>query len=772
MWWWAALYAALSLVVTFPLVTHLRSAVPKDLGDPLLSAALLWWNAHVLPFTARWWDGPAFYPASGTLAFSDHRLGVSLLAMPLQWLGASPVTASNVVFVTSFALSAIAAHLLAYRLTRRHDCAAICGLAFGFSPFRIAHVSHLELLATFPLPLALLALHGYLEHRRRRWLVALAVALVLLGLCATYYLLFFCVLLALWMSWFLRPHQWRSAAGIAAAALGGALALLPVALGYSSIHDRYGFARFPDEIALFSADVTSLVTASSNLKLWGWTSVLNPHPEHQLFPGFIIAMLTAYGVIAAVRREPPRSVTWRTRATLALLAVGVIYVGVAISVARLGPWRVEAGPLVVSATVTHKPLTVVVVAMLLAAIVQPCVAVAWRRRSWLAFYAGATFVLIVCSFGRTPTFLGTQVLYEPPYAWLMRLPLFSTGVRAPARFAMLAMLTLSVAGALAFQRLRMRDSMRRAVGPLLMLGIVADTWVLPMPLAKVPESWPVPRGRWFGSVLELPLDEGDRDFRAMYRATVHGHPLVNGSSGYTPPHYRVLSRALQEHDATAFEGLQLVEPMLVVVERAWDPGGRWEAFMQTTPGATPVASEEASAQWAMYTVAPGPSPAPCAGRSLPVARVFGEGLGGEGLGGNDFGPLGTGTDLTSLTDDDAATVWASPTAQRAGMTLTVDLGRAADVCAVQLTLGRLVVNYPRALSVAASLDLTTWTPVYEGRPAGLALRSALQHPREARMQVPAVAHARFVRLRLEASHSQLPWTMFDLTVVGPIRSRE
>src|SRR5439155_17226713 len=46
-------YSVLALLMTWPLVLHLTSALPSDAGDPLLSATILWWNAHVLPLTRR-----------------------------------------------------------------------------------------------------------------------------------------------------------------------------------------------------------------------------------------------------------------------------------------------------------------------------------------------------------------------------------------------------------------------------------------------------------------------------------------------------------------------------------------------------------------------------------------------------------------------------------------------------------------------------------------------------------------------------------------------
>src|SRR5262245_30899556 len=86
-------YLALALTLTWPLALHLASVLPHDLGDPVLNTWILWWNAHVVPLSARWWNAPAFWPARGMLALSEHLLGVSLFTTPLQWIGASPTAA-------------------------------------------------------------------------------------------------------------------------------------------------------------------------------------------------------------------------------------------------------------------------------------------------------------------------------------------------------------------------------------------------------------------------------------------------------------------------------------------------------------------------------------------------------------------------------------------------------------------------------------------------------------------------------------------------------
>ena len=76
----AIAYGVITLVLFRSLLPHIASGFPHDPGDPVLSAWALWWNAHHLPFVGSWWDGVAFYPEHGSLAFSDHRVGLGLIA--------------------------------------------------------------------------------------------------------------------------------------------------------------------------------------------------------------------------------------------------------------------------------------------------------------------------------------------------------------------------------------------------------------------------------------------------------------------------------------------------------------------------------------------------------------------------------------------------------------------------------------------------------------------------------------------------------------------
>src|SRR5262249_28581529 len=142
----ALFYTALTLGYSWRLLPVIDSALPNDTGDPGLNTWIIWWNAHAIPLTKAWWDGPMFFPAHGAMALSETFLNLVPIATPMQWLGASAVLTYNVMYLLSFLTAALAAHALAYRLTGRHAAALVAGLAFGFAPYRAAQMPHLQTL--------------------------------------------------------------------------------------------------------------------------------------------------------------------------------------------------------------------------------------------------------------------------------------------------------------------------------------------------------------------------------------------------------------------------------------------------------------------------------------------------------------------------------------------------------------------------------------------------------------------------------------------------
>ncbi|HEY7291095.1 MAG TPA: discoidin domain-containing protein [Vicinamibacterales bacterium] len=740
----AAGYSALTIAITAPLAWHLGSRVPHDVGDPLLSTLILWWNAHYRPLSAAWWDGWFFSPATGALALSDHRLGESLLASPLQWLGASSLAAYNVTLLATFPLCALAAHWLAFTLTKRHDASLVAGLAYGFSPYRFAHIEHLELLAAFGMPAALAALHAYLEDRRPIWFVAFGGALLLQALCCSYYFLFFSVMLSLWMLWFVRRRDWRLLAGVAIAGVLVLCAISPIALKYFEIHRHYGLARGIGDIVDLSADVTSVVTASPLSAIWGWTAHLNG-AEKQLFPGATILAIVAIAGIAslATRRSSERS----NQISMVLIAIGLVFALIAFSAWRLGPWKL--GRLSVGAP--FKPFSLAFFAWIAALLCWSRVRDAYARESSFAFYVLATAALFLFSLGPKPGFLHQQFLYQPPYSWLMRISLFGDGIRAPARFGMLAILALSTAAALACARLTRSTRRPSAIVAIVAAVVIADSWISGLPLPELPPRWDADVAAMGASVaMELPVRDPMRDIAAMYRASLAGITTANGNSGYEPPHYRPMSLALALGDETVFDALGESKPVLVVVERPAPGSNERIAWLRSAVHATEVQSTD---RFAFFLVRSRPiDPVACSPAALPIASAR-----------DIWGPLPLGP----LVDGRLNTFWSSGDAQQTGDILALDMGRDVEACGVRLSLGTRAAFYPNALSVATSTDGTTWHTTFNGKLGGQVMRAALAHPLDIALDLPLDRQpARYIRMRIEADQPRVPWEVMEVRVLA------
>lgn len=331
-----AAFSALSIVWTWPVAAHLTSRVAHDAGDPLLNTWILWWNARALPLTEAWWNAPMLWPMPGAMALSEHLLGLSVAATPLQLLGAGPIAAYNACLVLTYALSAFFAFLLVQRLTGSAVAGVCAGLAFAFSPYRAGQLAHVQVLSAQWMPLALLGMHAYLSSGCARWLALFAAAWLLQALSNGYYLLFFPVLIALWLGWFVdwRRHSRRGLA-LAGTFAAASAALLPILLEYRAIHAAFNLRRAVSDVRQFSATTSSFLQPAPLLRFWPDGSAANN--ELYLFPGIVVVAVAIAGVVlAATRKEVPPA----TKSQVAFYAMGTL----AMASLALGPGGVGESP--------------------------------------------------------------------------------------------------------------------------------------------------------------------------------------------------------------------------------------------------------------------------------------------------------------------------------------------------------------------------------------------------------------------------------------------
>jgi hypothetical protein len=287
---------AFATVLLSPQLRHMDS-VP-DLGDPLFSIWRIGWVHHKLLGDPRPLFSPnIFHPHQLTLTYSDSMLLPALTAVPLLALGVHPVVAYNVVFVSSFVVSAFAMYLLVERLSGSPGAAFISALLFGFYPYRFEHYSHLELQMTYCMPLALLALHRFLTTGRVRDAATAAVLAAAQLYCSMYYAVFFTFYVAALLSIvgvLARPPV-RTLLG--PAAIAGALALLlawPLARTYSAAH--LGDREVPT-VSFYSATAADYLRAHPRSYMWADRGLPGRQAERALFPGVMALLLAAIALL-------------------------------------------------------------------------------------------------------------------------------------------------------------------------------------------------------------------------------------------------------------------------------------------------------------------------------------------------------------------------------------------------------------------------------------------------------------------------------------------
>jgi hypothetical protein len=745
----AGLYFLLTIALTWPLVLHPGSVVPNDLGDSLLNTFLLAWNARILPLSEEWWHLPQFYPVQGATAFSEHLLGLSVLTTPVIWATGNALLGYNVAFFLSFPLCALAAHALCYELTRRHDISLIAGIAYGFAPYRMSQLSHVQVLSAYWIPLALLGLHLFLRRGQWRWAVLFAVSWWLQSLANGYLLFFLSVLVGLWLIWFVvARRRWADLGRILVIWSVAALAFAPVAYGYLKWQQAYGFRRWPDEIQAFSADIASVLTASTNLRVWGWLSAIE-RSESQLFPGFTLIALVLAG-IALSWAAAARLGVQRLRLSRIFLALGVLFAVIAATPGWFGPWKVDLfGIRLLSVGTPQKPLSIALLSTVIALALHPSIRAGWSRRSPLAFYTIAAAVMWLFSLGPSPTLLNQPLLYKAPYSWLMLVPGVD-GIRVPARFWVLSTLCLAIAGALASLHIVTRwPALRSSLPALLAALMLVESWPQPVDYHRPPASRPAHSRA--NLRLELPSN-GTRDLQTLFRAVEHRRPVFNGYSGHFAPHYWALQYLLSRHDPAALSIITSLGTVEAVVDHDQGGAGDWIAYLSAFPFSEVVHKDEAYTAVRLPRTTSGFTLPEFSGQSLPIAGIR----------------ASLYQDLVGLmTDGDRISRWHTGGPQDPTNEMTIDLGASKRLEGLEMQIGGYVADFPRALTIELSDDDQTWRSASTGSPGEIALIAALKEPFTVPLRFVLKGQTgRYIRLRQTSSDPVFYWSISELRVLG------
>lgn len=340
-----AVYASLAAVFTYPLIFNMDRV--NGAGDPAVMVWSMAWISHAL-FTepATLYGANFFYPTSDTLAYTDLLLPSALLTSPLYYLTDNPLLSFNVVLILTYILSGYATFLLVRRLLADRayalPAALFAGAIYTLSPYRYGHITQLNSMTTYFLPLILLFMHRYLEDGRRpKDLFVVGLFFCLNALSGLYYGIFAILMMAAFYAiWLLlnreTPRLRDFVYGIPVFAVFGAV-LAVLLYPYIALSGAEDHGRDVGTVIGGSLIPRALLTSVPESWLLGWTPEAfgvtreNGLPVYELtlYPGLVAASLAVY---ALVRRRSSKPILLYT------------LLGLTIFVLSLGP-RITVGGL-------------------------------------------------------------------------------------------------------------------------------------------------------------------------------------------------------------------------------------------------------------------------------------------------------------------------------------------------------------------------------------------------------------------------------------------
>lgn len=541
-----ALFTVISVVMAFPNPTLWRTYTPGDYGDSYLLQWLLRWDFHALITRGSpVFDPNIYWPHENTLVFTDTQLAIApvagILARITDW-----TVAYNLVYLSGWVISALAAYLLARWIGATRPGSVLCALVFTFAAVRLGHYGHFQLQFAYFVPLALWFLLRFLDERKAWQAVGVGLCSAATFLNAGYIALVLGPTLALVaLGWVVatrfRPGP-RFVRGMVAIA---AVALIPTL----SVLAAYGtWAEHLQRDYYHEAAVTprQFLGPIEGTVLYGWLRErINAPFENQLFPGFAGIALGAVGTAGLVLDARRRRQAAAEQAEAA---------------------EVAASPDDDRGRIQRRGLVLVCLASL---------------------------VPLVLAFGEYQTVRGRRI--PLPYDLVSEWPGFQS-IRAFGRFIVVPLLAGALLVAVGFDRLVRKRQRWGRLGAAVVIGafmlveykgkiVMApridnnpELTAVNYALARLPDA----------AVLELPMGDSWEPSWAyveaprMVLSSIDWRPRVNGYSGYEPPAYHYTVQTLNTLDdggpATA-EALGRLEHLRVgyIVIRMAPPDQDWAA---------------------------------------------------------------------------------------------------------------------------------------------------------------------------------------------------
>ena len=571
-----AIMAGIELVIFWPLIQRLTTAL-HDRFDTMLNAWILTWQARALisaPLSV--FNAPIFHPLPDALALSEIIWPAAPMTVPILAATGNPLLVYNLTFLGTVFLAAAGMYLLALYVTHNRGAALLAGIFYAFSAYQFGHIPQVQLLSIGWLPLTLLYLDRFWSQGRRRDGLMLALFMAAQTLSTFYY--GFQVVLIIGLYVLVRLLFQPSKATLRRLgqllpwlALSGLL-ILPLALPYLRVRSGLGLERSLTEAAEAGANLAEFLLPRNNNPVYPtWLRSLVPNTG-DLFPGVLGGLLAVLGLIVWPKVRHGQL----TRIYLIVLA--------------LVAWILALGPRL---KLSSDHLTDISLPF-----------------AWLFEHVpGMTVIRAPGRFSVT-LFLVLALVVAAGTAWLLG--------RIKQRKARFAALALLIAICLA-EYLAGRETFIALTMPSLSPAPPAYAWLAQQPpgvLLELPLTSEIDLGPPQGAT----VGEGAYDawpdlnrMRYQFFQTAHWQPILDGYSGFRPPHHRELGLSLasfpDERSVTLLRGLGVTWVLVhSEIMEAFQPGraAALRTQLAQAPGIEHV--QDFGSDW-MYRVQPAQLPA-------------------------------------------------------------------------------------------------------------------------------------------------------------------
>ena len=307
-----ALYAGLTVVMTWPLTAQLGTHIPGLVGDSFVHLwTFEWVKTSLMSGQSPFYTDLLFYPQGTTLVF--HNIAwMNILGWLVLQIFMGGGAAYTLIHMGVLTFNGFTTFLLAREVTNSDRASFVAGLVCAFWPFILSHQDHPNLIFIGWIPLALIYLRRVFNDGRLRDALLVALFLILTGITRWQVLIMAAPLVGLYVLFVFitnkSTRKWQLLKLLLLIIVVTGLCLLPLMapLIVSQLTRTYPEDLFVDEV-LYVTDLLGFIVPSRYHPLWGQQAFgiawpLAGNKNYVPFLGFTTMILATIGTLGVWRK--------------------------------------------------------------------------------------------------------------------------------------------------------------------------------------------------------------------------------------------------------------------------------------------------------------------------------------------------------------------------------------------------------------------------------------------------------------------------------------